>query len=92
MKGSSRLQTNDNFSARENVMKNQKQANNINNLNDQNVAGDNQALVQDLPISREREERVKGGEKIASLKPVEALSYDWPGEYAQRFDGVNKIP
>ena len=73
-------------------MKNQEQANNNNNLNDPTVANDPQAQVEfdDLPISGEQEERVKGGATIASLKPSEVLIYDWPGEYAQRFDGDHK--
>jgi hypothetical protein len=73
-------------------MKNQEQANNLNNLNDLTVANDPQAQVEfdDLTISSEQEERVKGGATIASLKPPEALIYDWPGEYAQRFDGIDK--
>jgi hypothetical protein len=73
-------------------MKNQEQANNLNNLNDPTAANDPQAQVEfdDLTISSEQEERVKGGATIASLKPPEALIYDWPGEYAQRFDGVDK--
>jgi hypothetical protein len=51
------------FQTRENAMKNQDQANNINNLNDPTVANDPQTLVEfdDLPISGEQEERVKGG-------------------------------
>jgi hypothetical protein len=73
-------------------MKNQEQANNLNNLNDPTAANDPQAQVEfdDLTISSEQEERVKGGATITSLKPPEALIYDWPGEYAQRFDGVDK--
>ena len=44
-------------------MKNQEQANNNNNLNDPTVANDPQAQVNldDLPISGEQEEQVKGG-------------------------------
>jgi hypothetical protein len=51
------------FQTKENAMKNQDQANNINNLNDPTVANDPQTLVEfdDLPISGEQEERVKGG-------------------------------
>ena len=73
-------------------MKNQEQANNNINLNDTTVANDPKAQVEfdDLPISGEQEERVKGGATIASLKPPEVLNYDWPGEYAQRFDGIDK--
>jgi len=73
-------------------MNNQRQINNNNNLNDPTVANDAQAQVEfdDLPISDKQDERVKGGATIASLKPPEALIYDWPGEYAQRFDGVDK--
>jgi hypothetical protein len=80
------------FQTRENVMKNREQANNNNNLNDPTVANDPQGQVEfnDLPISGEQEERVKGGATIASPKPPEALIYDWPGEYAQRFDGIDK--
>ena len=52
-------------------MKNQGQANNINNLNDPNVANDPQAQVEfdDLPMSGEQEERVKGGATTASFNP-----------------------
>jgi hypothetical protein len=80
------------FQIREYVMKNQEQANNNNNLSDPTVTIDPQAQAEfdDLPISGEQEERVKGGATIASLKPPEALIYDWPGEYAQRFDGIDK--
>jgi hypothetical protein len=80
------------FQNKENVMKNQDQANNNNNLNDPTVVNDPQAQVEfeDLPISGEQEERVKGGATIASLKPPEVLIFDWPGEYAQRFDGIDK--
>jgi len=48
-------------------MKNREQANNINNLNDPTVAIDQQAHVEfdDLPMSGEQEERVKGGESIS---------------------------
>ena len=44
-------------------MKNQGQANNLNNLTDPTVANDPQAQIEfdDLPISGEQEERVKGG-------------------------------
>jgi hypothetical protein len=51
------------FQTKENVMKNLEQANNKNNLNDPNVANDPQVQVEfeDLPISGEQEERVKGG-------------------------------
>ena len=42
-------------------MKNQEQANNSNNLNNPTVANDPQAQIEDLPISGEQEERVKGG-------------------------------
>jgi hypothetical protein len=74
------------------MMKNREQAKNINNLNDPTVTNDPQAQVEfdDLPISGEQGERVKGGATIASLKPTEMLIYDWPGEYAQRFDGIDK--
>ena len=74
-------------------MKNRDQAKNINNLNDPTVTNDPQAQVEfnDLPISGEQEERVKGGATSLSLKPPEALIYDWPGEYAQRFDGIDKV-
>jgi hypothetical protein len=49
-------------------MKNQDQANNINNLNDSTIVKDPQALVEDLPISGEQEERVKGGSTVGDLK------------------------
>jgi hypothetical protein len=51
------------FQTKENVMKNQGQANNLNNLTDPTVANDPQAQLEfeDLPISGEQEERVKGG-------------------------------
>ena len=42
-------------------MKNQEQINNNNNLDDPNVANYPQTLVEDLPMSGEQEERVKGG-------------------------------
>ena len=44
-------------------MKNQGQANNLNNLTDPTVANDPQAQIEfdDLPISGEQEERVNGG-------------------------------
>ena len=42
-------------------MNNQEQANNINDLNDPTVANDPQTQVDDLPMSGELEERVKGG-------------------------------
>ena len=42
-------------------MKSQEQANNTNNLNNPTVANDPQAQIEDLPISGEQEERVKGG-------------------------------
>ena len=46
-------------------MKNQEQANNLNNLTDPTVAHDPQAQLEfdDLPISGEQEEQVKGGPK-----------------------------
>jgi hypothetical protein len=58
------------FQSKENVMKNQEQANNNNNLNDPTVANDPQAQVEvdDLPISGEQEERVKGGYYQVKLK------------------------
>jgi hypothetical protein len=51
------------FQTKENVMKNQEQTNNINNLNDPTVANVPQSQVEfdDLPMSGEQEERVKGG-------------------------------
>jgi uncharacterized protein YdgA (DUF945 family) len=54
------------FQTKENVMKNQGQANN-NNLNDPTVANDPQAQVEfeDLQISGEQEEQVKGGESLS---------------------------
>jgi hypothetical protein len=50
------------FLAKENVMKDREQTNN-NNLNDPTVANDPQVQVEvdDLPISGEQEELVKGG-------------------------------
>jgi hypothetical protein len=55
------------FQTKENVMKNQEQANQNNNLNDPTVANDPQAQVEfeDLPISGEQEEQVKGGESLS---------------------------
>ena len=52
-------------------MKNQEQANNHNNLNDLTVANDPQAQVEfdDMLISSEQEEQVKGGATTASFKP-----------------------
>jgi hypothetical protein len=54
------------FLARENVMKNREQTN-TNNLNNPTVANDPQAQVEfdDLSISGEEEERVKGGTIVA---------------------------
>jgi hypothetical protein len=51
------------FQNKENVMKNPDQANNNKSLNDPTVANDPQSQVKfdDLPISGEQEERVKGG-------------------------------
>jgi hypothetical protein len=51
------------FQTKENVMKNQEQANQNNNLHDPTVANDPQSQVEfeDLPISGEQEEQVKGG-------------------------------
>jgi hypothetical protein len=59
------------FQTRENVMKNQEQANNNNYLKDPTIAIDPQAQVEfeDLPISGEQEEQVKGG--------TESLSINW---------------
>jgi hypothetical protein len=53
------------FQTKENVMKNQEQTNNLNNLNDPTVANVPQSQVEfdDLPISSEQEEQVKGGPK-----------------------------
>ena len=55
------------FQNKENVIKNQEQANNKNNLNDPTVANDPQAKVEfdDLPMSGEQEEQVKGGSFFA---------------------------
>jgi hypothetical protein len=51
------------FHTKESVMKNQEQANNINNLNDPTVANDPQAqtVFDDLTMPSEKEEQVKGG-------------------------------
>jgi hypothetical protein len=51
------------FQTKENVMKNQEQTNNLNNLNDPTVANVPQSQVEfdDLPMSGEQEEQVKGG-------------------------------
>jgi ribonuclease BN (tRNA processing enzyme) len=57
------------FQNKENVMKNQDQTNNNNNLNDPTVANDPQAQVEDLPMSGEQEERIKGGATTASFNP-----------------------
>jgi hypothetical protein len=60
------------FQNKENVMKNQEQANNNNHLNDSTAANDPQAQVEfdDLQISSEQEEQVKGGATTtASFKP-----------------------
>jgi hypothetical protein len=56
------------FQNKENVMKNQDQANNNKSLNDPNVANDPQAQLEfdDLPMSGEQEERVKGGSFFAT--------------------------
>jgi|SRR5262245_38677871 len=66
------------FQAKENVMKIQGQANNSNNLNDPTVANDPQALVEDLPISGEQEERVKGGAPALS-SPLTGTSGEQTG-------------
>jgi hypothetical protein len=58
-----------NFQTKENVMKNQEQANNNIRLNDPTVANDPHAQVEDLPMSGEQEERVKGGATTASFEP-----------------------
>ena len=42
-------------------MKNQEQANNLDNLNHPTVANDPESQVEDLPMSGEQEEQVKGG-------------------------------
>jgi hypothetical protein len=57
------------FQTRENVMKNQEQANNNNYLKDPTIAIDPQAQVEfdDLPISSEQEEQVKGGMESISI-------------------------
>ena len=59
-------------------MKNQEQANNKNNLNDPNIANDPQSQVEfdDLPISGEQEEQVKGGENL-SINYVK-IEYKYP--------------
>jgi hypothetical protein len=59
------------FQTKENVMKNREQTNTNNNLNDPIVAIDPRSLVEfdDLPISSEQEERVKGGATTASFNP-----------------------
>jgi len=66
------------FQNKENVMKNQEQANQNNNLNDPTVANDPQAQVEfeDLPISGEQEEQVKGGENL-SINYVK-IEYKYP--------------
>jgi hypothetical protein len=60
------------------MMKNREQANNNNSLNDPAVANDPQAQVEfeDLPISGEQEEQVKGGESI-SINFVK-IGYKYP--------------
>jgi hypothetical protein len=75
------------FLAKENVMKNQEQPNNINNLNDPTIANDPQAQVEfeDLPISGEQEELVKGGAPALS-SPLTGTSGEQMGEsYSNRF-------
>jgi len=59
-------------------MKNQEQANQNNNLNDPTVSNDPQAQVEfeDLPISGEQEEQVKGGENL-SINYVK-IEYKYP--------------
>jgi hypothetical protein len=65
------------FQTKKNVMKNQGQANNLNNLIDPTVANDPQAQAEfgDLPISGEHEERVIGGitsgHKFVLVRPLE---------------------
>jgi hypothetical protein len=67
------------FQTKENVMKNQEQANQNNNLNDPTVANDPQAQVEfeDLPISGEQEEQVKGGTESLSLNFTK-VEYKYP--------------
>jgi hypothetical protein len=61
-------------------MKNREQVNNINNLNDPTVAIDQQAHVEfdDLPISSEQEELVKGGAPALS-SPLTGTSGEQTG-------------
>ena len=61
-------------------MKNQEQTNN-NNLNDPTVANDPQAqvVVDDLPISGEQEERVKGGYMQVKLTNTLITGYQHSG-------------
>ena len=71
-------------------MKNQEQANNINNLNDPTGANDPQAQVEfdDLPISSEQEERVKGGAPALS-SPLTGTSGEQTGvNYSNRFSCI----
>jgi hypothetical protein len=58
------------FQNKENVMKNQDQANNNKSLNDPNVANAPQAGLEfdDLPISGEQEEQVIGGAPVGQDK------------------------
>jgi hypothetical protein len=56
------------------MMKNQQQANN-NNLSDPSISNDPRAQVEDLPISVEQEEQVKGGaEKNRKYQWIEVTS------------------
>src|SRR5262245_14303830 len=75
------------FLAKENVMKSQDQANNTNNLNDPIIAIDQQAQVEfeDLPISGEQEERVKGGAPALSSPLTGTSGEQMEIMYSNRF-------
>ena len=71
-------------------MKDREQANNTNNLNDPTVAIDQQAHVEfdDLPISGEHEELVKGGAPALS-SPLTGMSGEQTGAtYSNTFSCI----
>jgi hypothetical protein len=75
---------------KENVMKNQGQANNLNNLTDPTVTNDPQAQVEfeDLAISGEQEELVKGGAQALS-SPLTGTSGEQTGSsYSNSFSCI----
>jgi len=70
------------FQSKENVMKNQDQANHNNSLNDPTVANDPQAQaeIEDLPITGEQEEQVIGGAPVGQDKVFSGATGAGPRE------------